>query len=71
MYPIVNGRTCTTCKDAYMGAFKTAWALGFIPQRGFTYSIETYNVVKFVVVFIPCVVEFCRLSNHDDTGMLC
>ena len=37
----VNGRTCTSCKEAYMGAFKTAWALGFVPQRGITYSIET------------------------------
>ena len=41
MYPVVNGRTCTSCEEAYMGAFKTAWALGFIPQRGITYSIET------------------------------
>ena len=39
--PIVNGRTCTSCEEAYMGAFKTAWALGFIPQWGITYSIET------------------------------
>ena len=38
---IVNGRTCTSCEEAYMGAFKTAWALGFNPQRGITYSIET------------------------------
>ena len=42
MYPIiVNGRICTSCEEACMGAFKTAWALGFIPQRGITYSIET------------------------------
>ena len=39
--PIVNGRSCTSCEEAYMGAFKTAWALGFVPQRGITYSIET------------------------------
>ena len=26
-----------------MGAFKTAWALEFIPQRGITYSIETQS----------------------------
>ena len=39
--PIVNGRTCTSSEEAYMGAFKTAWALGYIPQRGITYSIET------------------------------
>ena len=39
--PIVNGRTCTSCEEAYMGAFKTACALGVIPQRGIAYSIET------------------------------
>ena len=39
--PIVNGRTCTSCEEAYVGASKTAWELGFIPQRGITYSIET------------------------------
>ena len=38
---IVNGRTCTSYEEAYVGAFKTAWALGFVPQRGITYSIET------------------------------
>ena len=39
--PIVNGRTGISCERAYMGAFQTAWALGFIPQRGIKYSIET------------------------------
>ena len=36
-----RGRTYTSCEEACMGASKTAWALGFNPHRGITYSGET------------------------------
>ena len=55
--PIVNGCTCTSCEEAYMGAFKTAWALGVCPTAGD--NVLDRDVVKFVFILIDFVAVLC------------
>ena len=53
-----------------MGAFKTARALGFVTQRGITYSIEMFLLTGVGFIFLDwcwCLQVFeAYTDNRDD-----